>query len=431
MVGLWVSLSIVSLASESGAPGRAPDPCPSGLPDKTRCYSGRDQNGAYYLIAVPDAWNGALVLYNHGGPNLGSPGPVGAAGLGPRFQVILGQGFALGASSYRRGGWAVSEAAEDTENVRRIFIQRAGVPSRTLAYGTSYGGIVTSILAERYGSHFDAAMPLCNLGAGTRRHAYLYIDLRTVYQYYCHNHPRADETQYDLYLGLAPGESMTQADLTRRLNECTGVGLPPEQRTDEQRRNLANILGVTRIPEGGLSAQLSDATFHLREISQVELGGVNALPNADVVYSGSDADEALNLSVQRYQSAEEAVASLSADADPTGVVSIPIMGMHAINDAVLFVEQESAYRDAFEQAETLDYLFQTYTTGGGHCGFTTSEFETVFHATLDWVETGIRPTQEGIVASCAVLQRTYGDACRFDPNYVPAPYESRVPARQP
>ncbi len=58
-------------------------------------------------------------------------------------------------------------------------------------------------------------------------------------------------------------------------------------------------------------------------------GGGNAFPNADVVYSGSDDDEALNLSVQRYQSAEEAVASLSADADPTEVVSIPIMGMHA------------------------------------------------------------------------------------------------------
>lgn len=430
MLRLWMS-TIASLVLGSSVRAQPPDPCPVGLPETTACYSGRDPNGAYYLIAVPEAWNGTLLLYNHGGPSLGSPGPLAAGGLGPRFQVILGEGFALGASSYRRGGWAVTEGAEDTENLRQIFSERVATPSRTVAYGTSYGGIVTSILAEKYGTSFDAAMPLCNLGAGTRRHSYLYIDLRSVFQYFCHNHPRLDETQYDLYLGLAPGTTMTQADLTQRLNECTGINLPPAERTDEQRRNLANIVSVTQIPQGGLAGQLSDATFHLREISQVELAGRNALPNADVVYRGSDDDEALNLGVARYSSSEEAVAILSADADPTGLVSIPIMGMHAVNDPVLFVEQESAYRDVFEQAGTLDYLFQTYTTAGGHCGFTTSEFEAVFHATLDWVETGIRPTQDGIVASCAAFQAIYGDACRFDPNYLPAPYESRVPARNP
>jgi len=430
MLRFWI-VTIALLAMGTAARAQAPDPCPAGLPADTACYTGRDQNGAFYLIAVPQDWNGTLLLYNRGGPSLGLPGPVGAAGLGPHFLITLGEGFALGATSYRRGGWAVSEGAEDTENLRRIFSDRVAFPSRTVAYGTSYGGIVTSILAEKYGTYFDAAMPLCNLGAGTRRHSYLYIDLRTIFQYYCQNHPRPEETQYDLYLGLAPGTTMTQADLTQRLNECTGINLPPAQRSDEQRRNLANILGVTQIPQGGLPGQLSDATFHLREISQVEAAGGNALPNADVVYRGSDDDEALNLGVQRYISSEDAVALLSADADPTGLVSIPIIGMHAVNDPVLFVEQESAYRDVFEQAGTLDYLFQTYTTAGGHCGFTTSEFEAVFHATLDWVETGIRPTQEGIAASCADFQAIYGDGCRFDPNYLPAPYESRVPARSP
>ena len=52
-----------------------------------------------------------------------------------------------------------------------------------------------------------------------------------------------------------------------------------------------------------------------------------------MVYSESDDDEALNLGIERCTSSQEAVATLSADADPTGVVSIPIMGMHPANHA--------------------------------------------------------------------------------------------------
>ena len=29
-------------------------------------YSGQTKGGAYYTIAVPDAWNGDLVIWNHG-----------------------------------------------------------------------------------------------------------------------------------------------------------------------------------------------------------------------------------------------------------------------------------------------------------------------------------------------------------------------------
>ena len=35
--------------------------CPPGLPNATRCHSGRDSEGAFVLIAIPQPWNGHLV----------------------------------------------------------------------------------------------------------------------------------------------------------------------------------------------------------------------------------------------------------------------------------------------------------------------------------------------------------------------------------
>lgn len=423
----------------SAAP-TAQDPvsCPQGLPSGASCFAGRDNNGAYYLIAIPKNWNNGLVLYDHGGPSLSPARPLTSAGsLGARQYELLQEGFAIAATSYRTGGWTVGDGAADTENLRQIFVRQFGRPQPTIVHGISYGGIVSAMVPEFYGvgpdgtRNYDGALPLCGLVAGTRRFGYLYLDLRVVYQYYCQNHPRPSESPYDLYLGLAPGTTMTAQDLNARVNECTGVQLPAEQRTETQRRNLANILNVIRIPQGNLLSHMSDATFALRDMVQAQLNGRNPFPNLDVTYSGSTDDGALNEGVRRYASDPDAVAWLSADSDPAGAVAAPLLTMHAVNDGIVFVENESAYRETFEKAGTSDYLFQTYTSAGGHCGFTAPEFETVFHALLDWIDTGNRPSPADVVPACETYRALYGGQCRFNPDYQPNAYESRVPARTP
>ena len=49
-----------------------------------------------------------------------------------RFSVIVREGYAWAGSSFRRGGFGVRMAAEDTENVRRIFVQTLERPKRTI-----------------------------------------------------------------------------------------------------------------------------------------------------------------------------------------------------------------------------------------------------------------------------------------------------------
>jgi len=89
-----------------------------------------------------------------------------------------------------------------------------------------------------------------------------------VYQYYCKNLPRPDEPQYLLWNGLPAESKMTLKDLESLVDECTGVSKPANARTDLQKQNLANILGVMRFSERLLVRHLQAATFLFREIAE-------------------------------------------------------------------------------------------------------------------------------------------------------------------
>lgn len=267
--------------SAAGQPSVAD--CPPALAGKATCYTGRDAGGAYYTMAVPHRWNGSLVVHAHGGPDLGDASdPARSTEDLERWAVMVDQGYAWAASSYRRGGYGARMAAADTENVRRLFTDRFGRPEHTYLHGQSWGGNVAAKAAEIYGRRpgaYDGVL-LTNgvLGGGSRGYDYR-VDLRVVYQYYCHNHPRPSEPQYPLWQGLRPGSTMTTAGLRARLQECTGYASEPADRTRAQQRNLDDILAVTGIPERTLESHLRFATFTFRDIVTNRLGGRNPWSN--------------------------------------------------------------------------------------------------------------------------------------------------------
>src|SRR5262249_49437471 len=261
---------------------------------------------------------------------------------------------------------------------------------------------------------------------------YFRLDLRAVYQFYCLNHPLPEEEQYPLWMGLPDGSTLTATELMRRANQCTGYQLPPEERTEQQRENLANILNVIRIPERTFYSHLAWGTFHFRDLTQRFLGGIgNPFPNQEVRYNGSTCDEALNAGVSRYGSEPEAVARLVDDSDLTGQISHPVLSMHAIDDPTAFVEHESFYRGVLEEAGTAENLLQLFTEEHDHSVLSFSEYATIIHALVDWIETGAKPQIEDILSSCDYFQQRYQDLCHFEPSYYPPPFFSRVYPRQP
>ena len=407
-------------------------PCPAALPQGAQCWQGNDEHNAYYWIARPKNWNGVLVMHSHGGPRLSSPKPDSEVEDLSRFAIIVKEGYAIAASSYRAGGYiGLATAAEDTENLRRIYVAKFGAPKRTIAHGQSWGGGVTAHLVERFGKAADGskayhgALLTSGLVAGNARGYDFRFDLRVVYQYYCRNHPRADEPQYPLWMGLPTDSAMTHRDLAQRVNECTGAGTAPEKRTHEQKRNLNNLLAVIRIPEKSLVSHLSWSTFVFRDIVARRLGGKNPFENAHVRYAGSEDDEALNKGVLRFDADPAGAAQFAADGRLTGEVAIPVLTMHAIDDPTVFVEQDAAYRTTLDRAGNADRLVQTWTREAEHSYLATPQYAALLESLMKWIDGGEKPSARSVAASCETHAARYEGGCHFDVEYRPRPLDTR------
>lgn len=417
-------------AAPAGSAGPQPADCPEQLAGIADCYTGEDENGSFYAIAVPQDWNGDLVVHAHGGPDLGDASdPVRSVEDLGRWSVMVEEGYAWAGSSYRRGGYGVRMAVADTESVRRIFVESFGVPGSTLLHGQSWGGNVAAKAAETNPGGYDGVL-LTNgvLGGGSRGYDYR-VDLRVVYQYYCRNLPRPSEPQYPLWQGLRADSTLTGTGLRSRLRECTGYESEPAERTALQQRNLDDILAVTRLPERTLESHLRFAVFTFRDIVLTRLGGRNPFSNAGVRYTGSHDDRALNRGVERFRADRTALRDLSWDSDLTGATTLPTLTMHAIDDPTAFVEHEAAYRATRAGARTDRHLVQTFTRETEHSSLSDAEYAAALRSLAAWTQTGRKPTAVSVAAACPAADATYGTGCFFAPRYRPASYATRVHPR--
>lgn len=130
--------------------------------------------GAAYTILMPRSWNGTLLLYSHGyrvdsgrraeKPALSQSDTTGT-GRDRTSQALLAAGYALTGSSYSSNGWAVHDAVVAANDLHQRFIELVGQPKRTYVWGSSLGGLITELIAERFG-WVDGAAPMCGVVAG-------------------------------------------------------------------------------------------------------------------------------------------------------------------------------------------------------------------------------------------------------------------------
>ncbi len=433
LVAAWAGIAPMAQAQETDTavaaavdPAPAPADCPDFVPQQTRCWSGRAVKGGYYWIAVPQDWNGALIVHAHGGPRTSAPEPNDPLEDMERFSMTVKEGFAWAGSTYRRGGYGVRMAAEDTDDLRQIFWNAFGKPRRTLVHGQSWGGNVAAKTAELYARDAEGqvlwdGVVLTNgvIGGGTRTYRFR-ADLRAVYQFYCNNHPLPNEPRYPLWQGLPLDSDLNRAQLAERVKTCTGVGLPLAERSAEQKRNLADILAVTGVNEEQLVPHLAWATFLFRDMVLRRLDGLNPFDNSHTVYQGSHDDEALNAGVQRFAADPMGVARLAYDANLSGLIVAPTLTIHAKNDATAFVSNDALYRETVAAAGRSDLLVQTFTDESEHSRLSPPEYVGLFQAMMRWLDEGVKPTPADVATLCQVAAPRYEDGCHFDTTFKPS-----------
>ena len=410
-------------------------PCPATVPADARCALLHDDNGAYVWFAMPKNWDGVLVVHAHGGPETSPPEPRRGAEDLDRWSVWVKAGHAWAASTYRRGGYGVRMAAEDTVRARELFLKHFPAPKRIVLHGQSWGGNVAAKTAELFPAGADGkplwdALLLTSgvLGGGTQSYD-VRLDLRVLYQAMCHNHPLPDEPQYPLWQGLPLDSKLTRAELAKRMDQCLGIRTPAAQRTPEQQRKLDTLLKITTLPECTLVAHMNWATWLFQDVVLKRLDGRNPFGNEGVHYRGAPDADKLDKEVLRYKADPAGVAALAEDSDLTGKTMLPTLTLHAIDDPTAFVELETVYTAARDKAGSGLRLVQVFADEHEHSFLSAPEYVAEMNALLDWVELRRKPTAQDVLARCRQLESTFGPGCHIVVGYQPKPLGERVPAR--
>jgi pimeloyl-ACP methyl ester carboxylesterase len=327
--------------------------------------------GAGYRIDVPPNWNGGLVLYCHGYRE----GPIrfDANAEDEVAQTFAPLGFAVAQSGYSMGGYALREAAAETEGLRRFFVGRHGAPKETWLAGSSLGGSITMMLLEQHPTTYDGGLSMCApLGAALAYIKVTAFDLLVLFE-------RAFPGVLPSPANVPPSFVMTieTAQSIERLLDRGPKAAEPLRRYTSNQSNQE------------LGRNLDLFTYILGEL-QKRWGG-NAFDNDNTIYTGLGDDLAINDQVKRYRADERARAMAIRDYTPTGHLSRPLLAIRTAQDPLIGSFSSDRYAETTQLAGRDALFAQRYTAGQGHCAFEPDEIRNAFLMLRRWRLTGKRP----------------------------------------
>lgn len=327
--------------------------------------------GAGYRIDVPANWNRGLVVFFHGyaiDPVTFREGER----ISPMFDPLLAKGFAVIQSAYSATGWAVEQGSADTERLRRYFVAHHGRPKETFVMGMSMGGTLTAMTIETQPQRYDGALALCGAIEPTHRLMQRDFAQRAAFDYYFP----------DLLGPLVPVAADYRPDAA--VVEKIAAALQAHPKAAAALRALSG---------GGDARSLADViafvTYDVKEMQQRARG--NPFGNADLIYTGTGDDFALNDGVKRYRADSKALAYLTRWYTPSGRLLKPMLALHDTGDPLVVASDAFEYALIAQRAGHGDRFVQQYVNAEGHCVFTPAQIGRAFDQLLDWTRNGRRP----------------------------------------
>ena len=327
-------------------------------------------NGAAFRIEMPSGSIKGLVMYCHGYQVAGTPNNF----ENPRSQalrgVFLSRGFAVAESAYSTQGWAVKEAVEDTEALRRYFAGKHGKPNETIVLGHSMGGAITLATIEKYPEVYDGALPMCGpLNVILNGFQERIFDMLVTFDFLFPN-----------VVG-----SLVQLPQTAKLDQAkakAAIEAAPDKATMYAKRY--SLSSTAELP--GVLAFWYEI---IREL-QFRTGG-NAFDNRNTIYDGFDDDVALNRGVKRYAADAKAREYLRQHYSPTGKIADPVLTIHTTYDQLIPGRYVSQYDEFARVAGTQDLFVAKFVVAKGHCNFTPAQTGAAFDELLSWIRDKKRP----------------------------------------
>jgi pimeloyl-ACP methyl ester carboxylesterase len=324
-------------------------------------------NGANFRIEVPAHWNNGLVMYCHGYALAGSTPNLD--GGKPLREVFLSRGFAVAQSAYSVQGWAVKEAVEDTEALRKYFVAKYGAPKETIVLGHSMGGVITLATIEKYPEVYDGALPMCGpLNVSLNGLQDRVFDMLVTFDYLFPNVVGA-------LTNLPKGARLDQAKVKAAIEAAPDKAALFAKRYSIEAKDLPGTLAFW---------------YEINRELQARTGG-NPFDNRNTIYDGFDDDVAVNRGVKRYAADAKAREYLRQHYAPTGRISDPVLTIHTTYDPLIPGRYISEYNAIANVAGTQDLFVAKFVVAKGHCTFTPAQTGTAFDELLKWGREKKRP----------------------------------------
>ena len=337
--------------------------------------------GALYSIDVPADWNGDLVLWAHGYTLPHLPVALPAGDNMPAIRAgILARKLAFAVTSYSENGYAVAEGARQIHQLRGVFSSRVAPPKRTMLLGFSLGGLIGLKLVETHPGLYDAALLMSGVVGGTQAEVNYVGDVRTLFDAlfpcplpgdvtHVPDEPFPIAAVYPCLLGNP--SSVGGLVCTYRDPRFTLPGRSPE----EFGQTILRVLGF----HWYAAEDLFDRTHDHQLYDNKDVGYTSCIPG-------------LNDRVRRYRSTADAESFMGQHYEPSGVVQIPVLSLHARHDPEVPSGHETLLRERVEAAGYGRNLVQRIPDLYGHTEvFSADDVLEAFDELMNWLGTGQKP----------------------------------------
>ena len=353
--------------------------------------------GANYLIEVPASWRGGLVVFAHGIQR--GPGP-GAVAAPPMASHIVAEGHAWIASGYRAREYQPHLFVEDLVALRELFFKEIGKPRWSIIYGQSMGGHIVVASLELKPALYQGGLAECGLVDGISIVDYLL----------------AYTAAAELISGVPLLDALDKETFARLLNERVVPALGTPGAYTARGRQFDSVVKYLmggdqagndlplRLP--GLQRRYLLNMIHRDpDVERETTPGGRAGSTVHIRYKidpglGLTEDE-LNARVRRLRPSKD---GRSPDVNPvyaerTGKLTVPLVTLHETGDAWVPLSLEQSYRRRTIAAGTDHLLVQRVMRAGSHCGFDGEMREQAFDDLVAWIERGVRPQGEDVLAT--------------------------------
>jgi len=356
----------------------------------TQLEEGETGSGAKYLLAMPDNWNGDLVVYAHGIVLPAYPIALPTVDdIEPLRDMLTSNGYAVAYSSYSKNGFAVREGVLDTHALNHQFIQRYGQPERTFLVGHSLGGAVCVRLAEFYPKQYDGVLTIAGMIGGSQAEIDYISNVRILFEFF--------------YPGTLPGA----IDEVPENLDVTGEVVVPIITAisgDPTGAGAIALIHQTPVPwdfVNGAELVESYATalgFWYGDYHDMiaRTGKKGFYDNSDTLYTSSLLPsvviDGVNAYAERFEGSNQAARYLWRYYEPSGELDMPHLALHNSRDPAVPVFHQTLYAGLVTEQGDEDMLVQRISNRYGHTGpFLATEVFGAFEELIEWVDFGTAP----------------------------------------